>query len=478
MAEGVDPTLSERTDLDAERVRKEYARRSTDRRLHRYYKRVDAALGRQHAHRRARIVEALDSLGPRPSQRVLDVGCGRGSDLADLIREGFAPENLVGLDLLNGDLATARMQTPGVSFVLGNAADLPFPDDAFDAAMLITVLSSIVDDEVRAQVAREVVRVVRPNGCILSYDFRIVGDKNPHVVAIDETELARLFGTTGTTTYERHALSLSIASRVPPWLADLLSNVQPLLRFILAVTRTTAGDDRVDRLAESGRAVELDRIRKAYAGYADSGYDARWSGREPGMSIVAAERDQWLVEALRPLGSAVVVDLGCGDGNVATTLDRAGIRPSRYLGVDLMPARIAQASAEVPWGEFHVAPADEVPLPDRAADAIVAMTLLSSVLDLSLRELIAGEIRRILRPGGHLLVYDLRIPSPRNSTLRPVLPRELANLFPGWPMVWRSLTLLPPIARTRLAGGPLRYRLLRAVPLMRSHIAAVLTKPG
>lgn len=196
------------------------------------------------------------------------------------------------------------------------------------------------------------------------------------------------------------------------------------------------------------------------------------------MAIVAAERDQWLVAALRPLGSAVVVDLGCGDGNVATTLDRAGIRPSRYLGVDLLPARIAEASAEIPWGEFHVAPADEVPLPNRTADAVVAMTMFSSVMDLSLRVLIAGEIRRILRPGGHLLVYDLRIPSPRNTTLRPVLPQDLASLFPGWPMTWRSMTLLPPLARTPLAGGPLRYRLLSAVPLMRSHIAAVLTNPG
>ncbi len=234
----------------------------------------------------------------------------------------------------------------------------------------------------------------------------------------------------------------------------------------------------VDGPAESGRAAELERIRRTYAGYAESGYDTRWSGREPGMAIAAAERDRWLVEEIRPLGSAVVVDLGCGDGNVANTLDRAGIRPSRYVGVDLIPERIAKASGEVLWGEFHVAPADEVPLPDRTADAVLAMTMLSSIIDRRLWSLIAAEIGRILRPGGRLLVYDLRIRSPGNSALRPVRQQDLASMFPGWPMVWRSMTVLPPLARTRIAAGPMRYRLLSAVPFLRSHIAATLTNPG
>jgi glycosyltransferase involved in cell wall biosynthesis/SAM-dependent methyltransferase len=152
--------------------------------------------------------------------------------------------------------------------------------------------------------------------------------------------------------------------------------------------------------AASPRNAELERIRATYAGYIDSGYQALWSGREGGMVLARAERDSWLVEAIRPMGDAVVVDLGCGDGNAASTLDRAGIRPSRYVGVDLLPARIAEASTAVPWGEFHVAPADEVPLATRSVDAVVAMTMLSSILDSSLRASVAIEVGRILRPGG------------------------------------------------------------------------------
>lgn len=234
----IDRTIRERTASDAERVRREYERRAADPQLHRYYARVGAALKRQQTDRRTRIAAAFDSLGPRRSLRVLDVGCGRGRDLADLSRRGFAPENLVGIDLIESDLIVGRLEMPGLRLLLGNAAELPFSDGEFDGAMMITTLSSIVDDVVRMQAAREVARVVRPAGCIISYDLRVVGDKNPQLVPIDEFELRRLFADVGPMVIEHHALSLRVASRVPPWLASLLSTIDPLLHFILAVTRT------------------------------------------------------------------------------------------------------------------------------------------------------------------------------------------------------------------------------------------------
>lgn len=238
----VDQPLQERVERDAERVRSEYARRAADARLHRYYARVQAALARQQEDRRARVVEALDQLGARQSLRILDAGCGTGADLADLAVRGFAPGNLVGLDILASELALAHERTAGAHFVLGNAAVMPFPDASFDGVTLITVFSSIVDDEVRAQAAREAARVVRPNGRIISYDFRVVGDGNPHLVPVDEAEVMRLLGGFGPTTMLHHGLSLRIASRVPRQFGDLLSNFSPLLHFILAITRVHASE--------------------------------------------------------------------------------------------------------------------------------------------------------------------------------------------------------------------------------------------
>lgn len=228
---------------------------------------------------------------------------------------------------------------------------------------------------------------------------------------------------------------------------------------------------------EARREAELERIRNTYASYVESGYDSRWVDPAAGMVIVRTERDRWLTEELRPLGPAVVIDLGCGDGNVAITLDAAGIRPTRYVGVDLLPERVRYAAEEVPWGEFHVASADDVPLPDRSADAVVAMTLLSSIIEPSLRRSVADEITRLLRPGGRLLIYDLRYPSPRNPAVRRVRPTDLTALFADWPIDWQAMTLLPPLAKTRLAGTARRYRVLSRLPMMRSHIGAVLIKP-
>ena len=122
--------------------------------------------------------------------------------------------------------------------------------------------------------------------------------------------------------------------------------------------------------------------------------------------------------------------------------------------------------------------ADRIQLADEVVDAAAALTLLSSVPDDWFRGRVAAEIGRVLRPGGRLVVYDLRYPSPRNRAVRPVTRRALAGLFPGWAIESRTMTLLPPLMRSPLAASPRRYRALTALPFLRSHLGAVLTKPG
>jgi ubiquinone/menaquinone biosynthesis C-methylase UbiE len=172
-----------------------------------------------------------------------------------------------------------------------------------------------------------------------------------------------------------------------------------------------------------------------------------------------------------------VVDLGCGDGNLAQTLDRRGIRPGSYLGIDLIEGRIAAARAANPWARFEVASADDCPVADGWADAVVAMTLFSSIVDRRFRASVAREIHRITHPGGRAVIYDLRLPSPSNPHVSRLTKRDLVELFPSWKANFRSLSLLPPFARGPIGGGPLRYRALRMLPLFRSHIGAILIKP-
>jgi SAM-dependent methyltransferase len=222
----------------------------------------------------------------------------------------------------------------------------------------------------------------------------------------------------------------------------------------------------------------LEGVRRTYSRYeAAGGRSTRWQGRERGMNLAELERDEWVASALVPAAGGNVVDLGCGDGNLARTLDRHAIRPGSYLGIDLIDARVTAARVATPWARFEVASADDCPVPDGWADAVVAMTLFSSIVERRFRAAVAGEMRRITRSGGRVVIYDMRLPSPHNPNVARLTKADLVELFPGWMAEFASLTLLPPLARTPIGGGALRYRALRMVPILRSHLGAILMKP-
>lgn len=158
----------------------------------------------------------------------------------------------------------------------------------------------------------------------------------------------------------------------------------------------------------------------AYARYAETGYEARWSEASVGTDQMGAERDAALIAAIGDTTGATIVDLGCGGGTLALTLERRIGRPGRYIGIDLLEPRVMIARERVPWGEFHTASADRLPIDDESVDVVVAATLFSSIADLRFRIDVAREIGRVLRPHGRAIIYDLRYPSPRNKAVRPV----------------------------------------------------------
>ena len=230
-------------------------------------------------------------------------------------------------------------------------------------------------------------------------------------------------------------------------------------------------------LSEADRERALSAIRRTYQEYRSSGYDRRWHRVSPGYQRLIEERDRWLVTAVMESNPRVVVDLGCGSGSLVRAFDAASRRPKRLIGIDLLESRVATAREQGPWGEFHVASADRVPLEESSADVIVASTLLSSLRSSGLRLAVSAEVARLLRPGGRLVVYDIRLPSPRNPAVIPITPRLLRREYPNWRIEHRTLGLLPPLARSPLTTPEIVYRMLTAVPILRSHIGAVLTSP-
>jgi ubiquinone/menaquinone biosynthesis C-methylase UbiE len=123
---------------------------------------------------------------------VLDVGCGSGGVLVRLIGLDVDPARAHGVDVLEDAIGLARSRLPTVDLRVGNGAELPYADDSMDLVLQFTMVSSILDAAVRAKVAREMSRVVRPGGLIVSYDFRI-NPLNPDARGLRRGELETLF---------------------------------------------------------------------------------------------------------------------------------------------------------------------------------------------------------------------------------------------------------------------------------------------
>jgi glycosyltransferase involved in cell wall biosynthesis/SAM-dependent methyltransferase len=164
---------------ERERIRRAFARRDAA------PARDDAALV---AARRRDVAGLLAAEGVAmpAAPRVLDVGCGRGDSLADVGVDAF------GVDLVEARVALARTRSPRARLAVADAAELPFRDESFDLCILSTVLSSIRDDDLLRRAADDVLRVLRPGGAVVVYDFAL-NPLNRDVRGVPVRTIRRLF---------------------------------------------------------------------------------------------------------------------------------------------------------------------------------------------------------------------------------------------------------------------------------------------
>jgi len=111
------------------------------------------------------------------AKRILEVGCGRGGVLIEYLSYGAT--SLSGIDILEDRVVEAKTRLPRAVLSCADGQHLPFASASFDLVMQYTAFSSVLDNTVKANMAREMLRVVRPNGLILWYDFWF-NPTNPH----------------------------------------------------------------------------------------------------------------------------------------------------------------------------------------------------------------------------------------------------------------------------------------------------------
>lgn len=131
-------------------------------------KRLEVIYGSRDTLRRRALVR--EALAARPGEHILDVGCGHGFYVAELLDEVGADGSVTGVDSSEPMLALAAARCEGrgnASFHEGDATALPQPDDTFDAALSVQTQEYV--DEIATSLG-ELHRVLRPGGRVLIWD--------------------------------------------------------------------------------------------------------------------------------------------------------------------------------------------------------------------------------------------------------------------------------------------------------------------
>lgn len=227
---------------------------------------------------------------------------------------------------------------------------------------------------------------------------------------------------------------------------------------------------------------ETQRILDTYQKRIDGNLFDKYSLFYPGELYMLQHREEDILSMLRSAGctdlrESRILEVGCGRGIRLADWLRWGAQQANLTGLDLMPAFIDEAKAYLPAAELIVGGGDTLPYPDNSFDIVVQQTVFTSINDNGLRQAIANEMMRTLKPGGLILWYDFRYPNPKNKDVWPVEKKAIKQLFDGCDCRVKSVTLAPPLARRVAKLSFTLCRLLERIPLLRTHYLALIRKP-
>jgi SAM-dependent methyltransferase len=169
--------------------------------------------------------QLADLAGVRSGQRVLDVGCGPGALLGELVGR-LGADAVAGVDPSESYVAAARERHPGVDVRVAPAEALPFPDGTFDAALAQLVVHFMTDPVAGL---REMARVTRSGGVVVACVWDYAGHHDPlrvfwaaarerdpavgdesDLAGVREAHLAELFTAAGLTEVASSALEVRL----------------------------------------------------------------------------------------------------------------------------------------------------------------------------------------------------------------------------------------------------------------------------
>jgi len=234
--------------------------------------------------------------------------------------------------------------------------------------------------------------------------------------------------------------------------------------------------------SETARVVGREWYGKYYAA---KGAERNSLLRNPEVLYQSLAQEAALVRALqsaRPNPEAArVLDVGCGDGPTLLTFLRLGFAPGNLHGLDFQEERIAQARQKCPSIHFAHGDATKLEFASETFDLVHEATMLIHSVDDELSRKIAGEMLRVTKPGGHILLCDWRYSKPGSAAHCAVTQKRIAGLFEVGRRTSRcgvfAGPLLPFIGRFLSRRLPSAYFLVSGLlPFLVGQVTTVLRK--
>ncbi|MCC9144792.1 MULTISPECIES: demethylmenaquinone methyltransferase [unclassified Arthrobacter] len=107
----------------------------------------------------------VDAVGAVPGQRVLDLAAGTGTSSEPYADAGI---DVVACDFSLGMLKVGKRRRPDIDFVAGDATNLPFEDNSFDASTISFGLRNVNEPK---KALAEMLRVTKPGGRLVIAEF-------------------------------------------------------------------------------------------------------------------------------------------------------------------------------------------------------------------------------------------------------------------------------------------------------------------
>ena len=126
------------------------------------------------------------------SSKILDYGCGYGRVCQKLTNEGY--NNIIGIDSSTEMIQRGRELYPELSLKVLPNIGLPYPDNYFDAVLLIAVLTCIPTNAGQQSLLTGLKRILRPKGMIYISDYVLQDDERNQQRYLQNAEEFELYG--------------------------------------------------------------------------------------------------------------------------------------------------------------------------------------------------------------------------------------------------------------------------------------------